>query len=221
VDRCRWRGRRRGRHRGGRTGCRRGRSRRAASSCRAPGRSGGPWRAHRNGRRWEAGGPRRRCGWGGNRRRARGHRVSRSGRANRLDTRRSLERCGRRGSRGHRGSRRRRPRGRRGRRRLPLRSVLAANGEHGAADAAPCPDSRLGDLARVDPEDAGAIGTGDVHRSILTAVLWIPRPTAPRRWSPAGGPRRRPIPARSWRSSSFRSQARSPAPDAQIGGGGW
>ncbi len=188
------------------------------------------------GRRWEARRARSGRGLGGRRRQRRRRRGNRrrSGRrgsaGRRLGRRRPhglnprCHRCHRcrsgwgraRGGKRHR----RRAADRRGRGALPG-VALAAHPENGAADAAPRPDPGVGDLVRVDAEDAGAIGTGDVHRSILTAVLWIPRPSALRRWFPAGGPPRTPSPAGSWRSSSFRWQARSPAPDAQTGGGGW
>lgn len=109
------------------------------------------------------------------------------------------------------GSRRRRA-GRHGRAAGSLtrrcRTGVPVHGEHRAADAAARPDAGIGHLGRVNPIDGGAVGTGDVHRSILTAVLGLRPRTVHRHWFPGDDPPRTRIPAGSWRSSSFPWQAR-------------
>jgi hypothetical protein len=95
-----------------------------------------------------------------------------------------------------------------------------AHGEHRAAHRTPRADAGLGNLGRVHPIHGGAIRTGDVHLA-LTTVPGSSNPDGPRRRFPAGDRPRTPSRAGSWRNSSSRWQARSPARDAQTCGAGW
>jgi hypothetical protein len=98
---------------------------------------------------------------------------------------------------------------------------LTAHREHRAAHGAARPHPGLGHLRRIYPINGGAVWAGDIHLMVLEAAPWSPGRAALLHRCRAAGPRRIPSRATSWHSSSSRSQARSPVPDAQIGGADW